>query len=123
MLALYLNEGQTGTFAFANTSSTNSSYKVYGNSTVTVSETSYGTEYTYTQGQGISAVKFSSGFLVYLLDKSTAYNFFAPALVSSPIVKPDQHIFVIGPYLVRGATINGGSLALTGDNANTTSIE
>lgn len=123
VLALYLNEGQTGTFVLANASS-HLKYTVYGNSTVTTSNSSQGIAYTYTQGQGISAIKFSNGFLVYLLDKYTAWNFFAPPLqLSDPIVKPNEHIFVIGPYLVREATIKGGTLELTGDNQNTTSIE
>jgi Beta-galactosidase, domain 3/Beta-galactosidase, domain 2 len=90
---------------------------------VTTSQESYGTVYTYTQGEGISAIQFSNGFLVYLLDTLTAWDFFAPALVSNPIVKPDEHIFVIGPYLVRGASFNDDTLELTGDNENTTSIE
>lgn len=123
VLVLYLNAGQTGTFALANTSSANLTFNVYGTSTVTTSQSSYGTVYTYTQGQGVSVIQFSNGFLVYLLDTLTAWDFFAPAFASSPIVKPNQHIFVIGPYLVRGASFNGDTLELTGDNANTTSIE
>lgn len=123
VLALYLNKGQTGTFVLANAAS-HLKYTVYGNSTVTSSNSSQGTIYTYTQGQGISAIKFSNRFLVYLLDKYTAWDFFAPPLqLSDPNVKPNEHIFVIGPYLVREATIKGRTLELTGDNQNTTSIE
>ncbi|EED15311.1 beta-galactosidase, putative [Talaromyces stipitatus ATCC 10500] len=122
VLVLYLNEGQTGTFVLARSSS-GLKYIVYGNSTVTTSQSSHGTVYTYTQGKGVSAIKFSNGYLVYLLDKYTAWNFFAPSLVSSPIVKPDEHLFVIGPYLVREASIKDHTLELRGDNENTTSIE
>ncbi|OKL62305.1 putative beta-galactosidase C [Talaromyces atroroseus] len=123
VLALYLNAGQTGAFVLANTSSANLTFSVYGNSTVTTSQASYGTVYTYIQAHGISVIQFSNGFLVYLLDKFTAWDSFAPALVSSPIVKPDQHILVLGPYLVRGASFNGDTLELIGDTENTTSIE
>lgn len=123
VIVLYLNKGQTGTFVLANTNS-HVKYTLYGNSTVATSTSSQGTVYTYTQGQGISAIKFSNGFLVYLLDKYTAWNFFAPPLqLSNPIVKPHEHIFVIGPYLVREAAIKGHRLELKGDNQNTTSIE
>lgn len=121
VLALYLNVGQTGSFALTDASSLE--FKVYGNSKVKVSRTGHGTVYTYTQGEGISVVEFSSGLLVYLLDKETAWNFFAPAQTSDPIVKPHQHIFVIGPYLVRKASFKGNSIEIVGDNENTTSIE
>lgn len=90
---------------------------------MTSSQTSYGTVYTYKQGDGISVIQFSNGLLVYLLDKATAWNFFAPPQTVDPILKPDQHIFVIGPYLVRGASFQGNTVEIVGDNENTTSIE
>lgn len=123
MLVLYLEESQTGTFVLADSSSNEMKYTVYGNSNVTTSQSNQGLVYTYVQAEGISAVKFSSGLLIYLLEKTTAWNFFAPALVSSPIVKPHEHIFVIGPYLVREASVRGHTLELFGDNTNTTLIE
>ncbi|KAH8693577.1 putative beta-galactosidase [Talaromyces proteolyticus] len=121
VLVLYLNVGQTGTFALENTS--HLTFKVYGDSNVTASQTSYGAVYTYTQAEGASTIKFSNGLLVYILDKATAWNFFAPPQTSDPIVGSDQHIFVIGPYLVRGASFKGKTVEIIGDNENTTSIE
>jgi beta-galactosidase len=121
VLALYLNIGQTGSFALVDASSLN--FTVYGGSNVTASQTSHGTVYTYTQPEGISVIQFSNGLIVYLLDKATAWNFFAPPQTLDPIVKPDQHIFVIGPYLVRGASFKGNTIEIVGDNENTTSIE
>jgi hypothetical protein len=121
VLALYLNIGQTGSFALSDTSSLN--FTVHGESNVTASQTSHGTVYTYTQAEGISVVQFSNGLIVYLLDKVTAWNFFAPPQTLDPIVKPDQHIFVIGPYLVRKASFKGNAIEIVGDNENITSIE
>ncbi|CRG87944.1 beta-galactosidase, putative [Talaromyces islandicus] len=121
VLALYLDIGQTGSFALANSSSLK--FTVHGNSNVRSSQTSHGTVYTYTQAEGISAIQFSHGLLVYLLDKATAWNFFAPSQTLDPIVRPDQHIFVIGPHLVRGASFKGNTVEIVGDNENTTSIE
>jgi beta-galactosidase len=121
VLALYLNNGQTGTFALADSSSS-LTFTVHGDSNVKSSQTTHGTVYTYTQAEGVSVIQFSNGLLVYLLDKATAWNFFAPPQTSNPIVKPDQHIFVIGPYLVRGAAIKGNTVEIVGDNENTTSI-
>lgn len=121
VLVLYLNVGQKGIFAFKDGAKL--AFQTYGNSNVTASEASYGTQYSYTQGQGVTAVKFSNGVLVYLLDQQSAWNFFAPPTTSSPQVAPNQHILVQGPYLVRGASINHGTVEITGDNANSTSIE
>jgi beta-galactosidase len=121
VLVFYLNVGQKGTFAFKHEPKL--AFQTYGNSNITASESSYGTQYSYTQGEGVTAVKFSNGVLAYLLDKESAWNFFAPPTTSSPQVAPNQHILVQGPYLVRGASINQGTVEITGDNANTTSIE
>lgn len=121
VLALYINIDQTGSFALADSSSLN--FTVHGDSNVTASQASHGTVYTYTQAEGISVIQFSNGLLVYLLDKVTAWNFFAPPQNLNPIVRPDQHIFVIGPYLVRGASFKGNTVEIVGDNDNTTSIE
>lgn len=121
VVAFYLNAGQVGTFEFLNPS--NMTFQVYGNSTLSSSKSDTGFSYTYTQAEGVTAVKFSNGVLAYLLDKESAYNFFAPPTTSNPQVKPNDHIFVQGPYLVRHASISDGVANLHGDNANTTSIE
>ncbi|KAL4896432.1 glycoside hydrolase superfamily [Aspergillus ambiguus] len=121
VLVFYLNVGQTGRFVFKDAPPLR--FQVYGGSKVSASNTTHGTEYSYVQAAGVTAVKFSNGVLAYLLDKPSAWNFFAPPLTSTPEVSPDQHIFVQGPYLVRGASIHGDTVAVTGDNANTTSLE
>ncbi|RHZ62659.1 glycoside hydrolase family 35 protein [Aspergillus thermomutatus] len=121
VLVFYLTVGQKGTFVFKHEPKL--TFQTYGNSNITASEASYGTQYSYTQGEGVTAVKFSNGVLAYLLDKESAWNFFAPPTTSSPQVAPNEHILVQGPYLVRGASLNHGTVEITGDNANTTSIE
>ncbi|EAL88520.1 hypothetical protein KXW98_002339 [Aspergillus fumigatus] len=121
VLVFYLNVGQKGTFVFKDEPKL--AFQTYGNSNLTTSESSYGTQYSYTQGKGVTAVKFSNGVLAYFLDKESAWNFFAPPTTSSPQVAPNEHILVQGPYLVRGASVNHGTVEITGDNANTTSIE
>lgn len=121
VLVFYLNVGQKGTFVFKDEPKL--AFQTYGNSNLTTSESSYGTQYSYTQGKGVTAVKFSNGVLAYFLDKESAWNFFAPPTTSSLQVAPNEHILVQGPYLVRGASVNHGTVEITGDNANTTSIE
>lgn len=124
VLALYLNPGQVGTFALKNAPA-HLNFKVYGNSKVSTSQSSHGTVYSYTQGEGISVLQFSNGPVVYLLDKYTAWDFFAVPTTTDPIVSPNQHFFVIGPYLVREGTLSAstGVVELVGDNQNSTGIE
>lgn len=122
VLVFYLNTGQKGVFVFKEAPA-DLRYQTYGNSNLSASETSQGTQYSYVQGEGLTAVKFSNGVLVYLLNKETAWNFFAPPTVSSPTVTPNEHILVFGPYLVRGASIKHDTVEVIGDNSNSTSIE
>lgn len=125
VLVLYLEKGQTGQFALKTTSKL--TYRVYGKSTFAVLPTSNSTSgsqaFTYTQGAGQTVVKFSDGALVYLLDKPSAWKFWAPPTTSNAHVKPDEQIFVLGPYLVRSASSSPGVVHVSGDNDKTTSIE
>ncbi len=118
----YLNIGQQGVFAFKNAPS-NLTFKTYGNSNLTSTTTNNGTQYSYNQGQGATVVKFSNGVLLYLLDKETAWNFFAVPTTSNPRVSPSEQILALGPYLVREASVDHDTVSLIGDNANTTPLE
>lgn len=118
----YLSVGQKGIFAFKNPSA-HLSFQTYGNSNVTSASSEHGTQYSYIQGEGSTVVRFSNGVLLYLLDQQTAWNFFAVPTTSNPNVSPSEHIFALGPYLVREASIDKDTVSLIGDNANTTSLE
>ncbi|KAI1322546.1 family 35 glycosyl hydrolase [Xylariaceae sp. FL0255] len=120
VLVLYLKEGQTGEFAFKNGG--NLTYDVYGSTSFTTSSTA-SNAFKYTQSAGTTVVQFSSGVLVYLLDQTAAWRFWAPATTTDPQVQPNQQIFVIGPYLVRNVYIRYSSLLIDGDNDNSTTIE
>ncbi|KAJ8059632.1 hypothetical protein OCU04_011284 [Sclerotinia nivalis] len=125
VLVFYLQQGQIGQFALKTTSKL--TYQVYGNSVFTANSTSNSTStsqtFTYTQGAGQTVVKFSDGALVYLLDQPSAWKFWAPPTTSNPQVKPNEQIFVLGPYLVRNASISSGVVQISGDNDNATTIE
>ncbi|PIG89599.1 beta-galactosidase B [Aspergillus arachidicola] len=122
VIVFYLNAGQKGTFVFKDTPA-DLKYQTYGNSNLSALETGQGTQYSYIQGEGVTAVKFSNGVLVYLLDKETAWNVFAPPTILSPTVAPNEHILVFGPYLVRGASIKHDTVEIVGDDSKSTSIE
>lgn len=124
VVVLYLREGQTGEFAFK--SQKNITFTSHGAdsgfSAVSGNSTSYAS-FKYKQAKGATAVQLSNGVLVYLLDIPTAWTFFAPPTTADPNVTPDHHIFAIGPYLVRSASVSGDTVSVIGDNAKATSIE
>ncbi|KAH6719695.1 glycoside hydrolase superfamily [Leptodontidium sp. MPI-SDFR-AT-0119] len=121
VLVLYLKPGQVGQFAIKS-SSTDTTHSTEGTSEVAVESTNSTTTFTYTQGSGKTVVKFG-GALIYLLDQQTAWKFWAPATTTNPDVKPNEQIFVLGPYLVRSASISHGVVHVSGDNDVATTIE
>lgn len=121
-VVFYLKDGQTGEFAFANEK--HLTYTVYGDSQfVTANRSTTGQSFTYTQASGPTFVHFSNGVLVYLLDQTSAWNFWAPSTTSDVYGLPDAKIFVLGSYLVRSASVQDGTLRISGDNNVTTTIE
>ncbi|KAG9192314.1 beta-galactosidase [Alternaria panax] len=123
IVVFYTHEGQAGEFAFK--SQSNLTVKTYGAESDITSAPPNSTysSFSYTQSKGATVVDFSNGVLAYLLDIPTAYTFFAPATTDDPNVTPDHQIFVLGPYLVRSASISGSTVLVIGDNANATTIE
>ncbi|KAF2840093.1 glycoside hydrolase family 35 protein [Patellaria atrata CBS 101060] len=124
VVVFYLKKGQTGEFAFKSPSQ-NTGYYIFGSESDfrAINDTSNGTRYTYTTTGSATVIEFSNGLLAYLLDTNTAYKFFAPSTTDSPVVKPNQQIFVFGPYLVRKASITGRNVEILGDNDEETTIE
>ncbi|KAI0155202.1 family 35 glycosyl hydrolase [Xylariaceae sp. FL1272] len=121
VLVLYLQEGQSGEFAFKET--TGLTYEIFGSSTMTSTNSTSNATFRYKQAAGTTAVQFSNGVLVYLLEQKTAWRLWAPATTTNPQVALDEQIFVIGPYLVRDASIEGSQLIVNGDNDITTTLE
>ncbi|KAI4731224.1 hypothetical protein E4T49_00989 [Aureobasidium sp. EXF-10728] len=124
VLVLYLEGGQVGEFALPG----DISFKSYGNTNITASRiktngTSSYTKFTYKQSAGTTAIQLSNGALMYLLDVSTAWSFWAPPTTSNPNVATDEQIFAIGPYLVRNASISSNVAFIHGDNTNSTTLE
>lgn len=124
VVVFYLKEGQTGEFAFK--SQKNITFTAYGAESGFATASSSGRGYVsfkYKQAKGATVVQLSNGVLVYLLDIPTAWTFFAPPTTADPNVTPDHHLFAVGPYLVRSASVSGDTVSLVGDNAKATTIE
>ncbi|KAL2824945.1 glycoside hydrolase superfamily [Aspergillus cavernicola] len=77
----------------------------------------------FTQAEGMSILQLDNGVRVVLLDRETAYTFWAPALTDDPLVPEDESVLVSGPYLVRSSRISGTTLALRGDSDGETTVE
>lgn len=120
VLVMYLEEGQIGQFALKNAAG--AVPIVSGNTEITSMVKDSLTTITYTQSQGKSVLKLDN-LLIYLLDQPTAWKFWAPPTTANPDVKPNEQIFVLGPYLVRSAAISHGVVHISGDNDNATMIE
>ena len=122
VLVLYLNEGQVGRFALKGTKS-KISPTVHGTSQVTSTSSTNGTTtVVYTQGSGQTVLQ-TDGLLIYLLEQKTAWKFWAPATTTNPDVKPEEQIFVLGPYLVRSSYVSHEVVHVSGDNDIATTIE
>ena len=124
VVVFYLREGQTGEFAFK--SQKNITYKSYGADSNLTQGSGNSTGYiafSYKQAKGATVAQLSNGVLAYFLDIPAAWTFHAPATTLDPNVDASHQIFVIGPYLVRAASISGETVVVVGDNANATTIE
>lgn len=121
-IVFYLKEGQTGQFAFKGEPGL--TYAVHGSSALSSSNsTTAGQAFTYVQGSGSTFVKFSNGVLVYLLDQPTAWKLWAPSTAAEVYRSPSQTVLILGPYLVRSASISDGALHASGDNDVATTLE
>ncbi|KAH8892873.1 family 35 glycosyl hydrolase [Thozetella sp. PMI_491] len=122
VLVLYLKAGQEGRFALKG--ETGLTYDIFGASQVASTTNGSIQELTYTQAPGATVLKLSNGVLLYLLEQQTAWRFWTP-LVSPTTAYPAANgkLFVLGPYLVRSASISHAVLHISGDNDNATTIE
>jgi beta-galactosidase len=87
-----------------------------------------GTTVSFASAEGLSVFSFtakSSGkaIRVVVMDRSTAYDAWFPALSARPVPAAIETIFVQGPYLVRNVVLEGTTLTIYGDNIEATGVE
>ena len=116
------------------------SVEFQGPSKVVLHKDRHGVSTSLKAVNGKSVLHFDNGLRVVVVDRVTAYLFWAPNLSqdpSGPVDKSgefrsiqnwrsltdDRAVLVHGPYLVRSVTSEGGTLKLNGDTSNTTEIE
>ncbi|EGO61409.1 hypothetical protein NEUTE1DRAFT_77416 [Neurospora tetrasperma FGSC 2508] len=77
----------------------------------------------FTQHEGATVLGFDNDVRVVLVDRDTAYKTWVPALTKDPKVPVDKTAIVVGPRLVRSASVQGNTISVNGDSNTTTDIE
>ncbi|KAH6880351.1 family 35 glycosyl hydrolase [Thelonectria olida] len=123
VLALWMPQGEAGEFVIKGSSGLKVS-STGGDKTVKVRKEKIGITISYVQGEGMNIVELSDGARILMLDRKTAYRFWAPTLDNDPMTPPNQTVFVQGPYLVRSAEYDKKKqiLNLNGDEEETKQI-
>ncbi|KAG9094270.1 hypothetical protein FS749_012782 [Ceratobasidium sp. UAMH 11750] len=122
LLALWLPQGESGEFVIKGGSA---SHKVASGPSPTFATTNTSDLLvSYTQSDAATVVQFDD-FTALLVPRTTAWKFWAPTFTTDPFSPADQLAFVIGPYLVRSASLsnNGALLELNGDADGATAVE
>ncbi|TKA82558.1 hypothetical protein B0A55_01201 [Friedmanniomyces simplex] len=78
---------------------------------------------SFMQNQGMTVLTFNTGVKAIILDRTTAYGFWQPTVSADPNVTLNETVLARGPYLVRTATVDNGTISLTGDYNGTTELE
>ncbi|KAI0158312.1 glycoside hydrolase family 35 protein [Xylariaceae sp. FL1272] len=81
-----------------------------------------GVTVSFAQNAGMTVLRFDDDSQVVILDRSTAYLFWASSLTTRLRAEPNSTILVEGPYLLRSSAISGDCLELTGDIDDATTI-
>ncbi|KAK5130090.1 hypothetical protein LTR08_002478 [Meristemomyces frigidus] len=77
----------------------------------------------FMQNRGVTVLTFDNGVEAVIVDRATAYTMWQPTLSADPHVPLNETILVRGPYLVRSAVIENGTISLTGDYIGTGELE
>lgn len=122
VLVLWLPEGETGEFTLQEHTKVKSTSKALKDLQVKVGKENV--TVTYTQEKGLFTLGLEDGSTIVLVDRETAYHFWAPALDNHPLVDANNtgmfirssermtsngvvsSVLVQGPYLVRSASLD-----------------
>ncbi|PWY89958.1 putative beta-galactosidase B [Aspergillus heteromorphus CBS 117.55] len=121
-LALWVPTGESGEFVIKGTKSGSVVSQGQG-SEVEFHQESGNLVVAFTQSAGMSVVQLDGRIRVVILDRTAAYEFWAPALTEDPLVPETEAVLVQGPYLVRSASVESSTLELKGDSVNETALE
>ncbi|RAL05492.1 glycoside hydrolase family 35 protein [Aspergillus ibericus CBS 121593] len=122
-LVLWVPTGESGEFAVKGVKKGSVVSKCQGCSDINFHQESGSLIVGFTQSEGVSIVQLDDEIRVVLLDRTAAYNFWAPALTEDPLVPENEAVLIQGPYLVRSVNLKTSTLEIKGDSVNETSLE
>ncbi|KAF6839324.1 glycosyl hydrolase family 35 [Colletotrichum musicola] len=99
--------------------------KLAGNSTSTCgsfTKTEDGVITNFLAGEK-KVFNYDNGVQAVVVDRASAFAFWAPTLDNNPLAWENTTVLVSGPYLMRTASIDGDSIHLTGDWSSKTEVE
>ncbi|KAL4862486.1 beta-galactosidase, domain 2-domain-containing protein [Aspergillus spectabilis] len=74
-------------------------------------------------GKERTVIDYNNDVQVVVVDRASAYQFWAPTLDNSPLAWENSTVLVHGPYLVRTAEVKGNTIHVTGDWNEETTVE
>ncbi|KAF5023101.1 hypothetical protein F66182_4858 [Fusarium sp. NRRL 66182] len=120
-IALWVFNGEDGELLVANASS--GRVTSGDGSKIKLNKVKGGIVINFRNQVGQTVLQLSNRVRVILLDRNAAHRFWVPSLTNDPRVPEDNVVFVRGPHLVRGASLEGTTLALQGDSDKPTDME
>ncbi|KAB8269056.1 glycoside hydrolase superfamily [Aspergillus minisclerotigenes] len=89
----------------------------------TVTTTRYGVVTSVGAGNEKTVIDYNHDVEAVVVDRQSAYKFWAPTLNNNPLAWENSTVLVHGPYLIRTAEIDGDTIYVTGDWDEETDIE
>ncbi|OJJ02116.1 hypothetical protein ASPVEDRAFT_52869 [Aspergillus versicolor CBS 583.65] len=93
------------------------------NNNNTITRTRNGIVTNVVTGPENTVIDYSNNVQAVVVDRQSAYKFWAPTLDNDPLAWENSTVLVHGPYLVRTAQITGNTIHVTGDWDEETDIE
>lgn len=119
-LALWVPDGEGGEFFLEGKG--NISATASPSDGVKFHQDSHGLIVSFANQTGTTIIDTNAARFI-LLGRTDAWKTFAPVLTPDPHAPVDETILVQGPHLVRTASVDGDTLALTGDTSEETTIQ
>ncbi|PLB49336.1 putative beta-galactosidase [Aspergillus steynii IBT 23096] len=93
------------------------------NSNDTLTKTRNGIVTNVVTGKESTVIDYDNDVQAVVVDRQSAYKFWAPTLDNNPLAWESSTVLVHGPYLIRTAKINGDTIHVTGDWNEETDLE
>ena len=122
IIVFWVPTGESGEF-YMETVNHGSIARCDGCQDVQFHKASQGLIVSFKQNAGMTVLTFDNGVRAVIVDRATAYDIWQPTLSTDPHAPLNETLLVRGPYLVRSASMENETVALTGDYDDATVLE